>query len=91
MDEDRRWSLFSSVVYVCANPLVAPSTDTIGTIPMDGEPTSVAVHGNFAVVAVNTSEDYINTSGELKILNIAEAAIVRSIVLGGQPDSVAFR
>ena len=58
---------------------------------MDGEPTSVAVHGNFAVVAVNTSEDYINTSGELKILNIEGKAIVRSIDLGGQPDSVAFR
>ncbi|MDZ7922778.1 MAG: esterase-like activity of phytase family protein [Marinagarivorans sp.] len=60
-----------------------------GTLVMGGEPTSVAVLGNYAVVGVNTSADYVNRSGDLVVVDIATKTIVRRIALGGQPDSVA--
>lgn len=60
-----------------------------GTVPLDGEPTSVAVVGNHALVAVNTSADFIDTSGQLVVIDLATRAIVATHALGGQPDSVA--
>ena len=60
-----------------------------GTLALDGEPTSVAVAGPYALVAVNTSEDFINTSGKLEVIDIATQSIVRTISLGGQPDAIA--
>jgi hypothetical protein len=60
-----------------------------GAVDVGGEPTSVDVLGNkFALVAVNTSADFENPSGELIVVDIATRAIVRSIDLGGQPDSI---
>lgn len=60
-----------------------------GVIALDGEPTSVDVLGNkYALVAVNTSADFVNTSGTLVVVDIKTQAIVGSIDLGGQPDSV---
>ncbi|MEZ5537398.1 MAG: esterase-like activity of phytase family protein [Thiolinea sp.] len=61
-----------------------------GVVKLDGEPTSVAVKGDYALVAVNTSADYINTGGELLVMDVAGKNIIRSIDLGGQPDSVAI-
>jgi hypothetical protein len=61
----------------------------LGTVELNGEPTSVAVRGPHALVAVNTSTDFIATSGELAIIDIASRALVATIPLGGQPDSVA--
>ena len=66
-----------------ANPVAA------GTLAVGGEPTSVAVNGTFALVGVNTSTDFVNTSGSLAVVNIATQTIVTTIDLGGQPDSVA--
>ncbi|MBI1358560.1 MAG: alkaline phosphatase [Acidobacteria bacterium] len=60
-----------------------------GVIDMDGEPTSVSVLRNYAVVGVNTSESYKNPSGDLVVVDIPSRTIVRRIPLGGQPDSVA--
>lgn len=60
-----------------------------GVLGLSGEPTSVAVKDIYALVGVNTSEDYINVSGELAVVDIATHTIVRTIDLGGQPDSVA--
>ncbi|WP_456381158.1 esterase-like activity of phytase family protein [Thiolapillus sp.] len=63
-----------------------------GFVQLPGEPTSVAVKGNYALVVVNTSVDYINTSGELIVIdisNLANPAIDRIFSLGGQPDSIA--
>jgi hypothetical protein len=64
-----------------------------GVIPVEGEPTSVAVleryFRKYALAAVNTSEDFINTSGLLQVIDIKNRVIVRSIELGGQPDSIA--
>lgn len=61
----------------------------LGTLAMPGEPTSVAVRGRFALVGVNTSADYVNTSGDLVVVDLQTRQIVHSIPLGGQPDSVA--
>ncbi|QDV04919.1 hypothetical protein Poly30_04130 [Planctomycetes bacterium Poly30] len=60
-----------------------------GLLALGGEPTSVAVRGAYALVAVNTSADFIHTSGDLVIIDIATQQIVHTLPLGGQPDSVA--
>jgi DNA-binding beta-propeller fold protein YncE len=60
-----------------------------GIVALDGEPTSVAVVGNHALVAVNTSTDFVNTGGQLVVIDLATRAIVATHALGGQPDSVA--
>ncbi|MET1253926.1 esterase-like activity of phytase family protein [Aliikangiella maris] len=62
----------------------------LGTLDLDGEPTSVGVNGNFALVAINTSADYIDVSGQLDVIDIATQTKVASLDLGGQPDSVAI-
>jgi hypothetical protein len=49
----------------------------------------VAVRGGHALVAVNTSADFIDTSGELAVIDIASRTLVATLPLGGQPDSVA--
>jgi hypothetical protein len=64
-----------------------PAVD--GTVELGGEPTSVAVAGNYALAAINTSTNYVNTSGDLKVVDINSRNIVASLELGGQPDSVA--
>ncbi len=61
----------------------------LGTISLNGEPTSVAVAGKYALVAVNRSADFINTAGELVVIDIYQQQIVATLPLGGQPDSVA--
>ena len=66
-----------------ADPLPA------GLLPLDGEPTSVAVAGRHALVAVNTSESFTDPSGQLDVVDLRTLSRVRSIDLGGQPDSVA--
>ncbi|MDX1983884.1 MAG: esterase-like activity of phytase family protein [Bryobacteraceae bacterium] len=60
-----------------------------GVLAMPGDPTSVAVAGNFALVGVNTGSDNANPSGNLVIVNLAVRTIVRTIPLPGQPDSVS--
>ncbi len=67
----------------------ANSPKATGVLAMGGEPTSVAVKSAHALVAVNTSTDFINVSGKLSIVEIATKTVVHSIDLGGQPDSVA--
>ncbi len=60
----------------------------IAQIPLAGEPTSVAVRGPWILAAVNTSLDFVNTSGLLQVINLETRAIVRDIPLGGQPDAI---
>ena len=53
------------------------------------EPTSVAVLGNkHALVAVNSSASFTNTSGYLAVVDLNSRTVVRQIDLGGQPDSI---
>ena len=56
---------------------------------MGGEPTSVAVNKRYALAAVDTSEDFINVSGKLVVIEIKKQKIKTTINLGGQPDSIA--
>ncbi|MCF2946571.1 esterase-like activity of phytase family protein [Paraglaciecola aquimarina] len=66
-----------------ANPVAA------GTLALAGEPTSVSVIGNYALVGINSSANYIDVAGSLAVINIETQALVATIDLGGQPDSVA--
>ncbi len=61
----------------------------LGKVAAGGEPTSVAVVGNYAVVGVDTSTTFTAPSGKLLVLDIAKRELLTSIDMGGQPDSVA--
>ena len=63
--------------------------EAAGVLSMPGEPTSVAVKGGYALVGTNQSTDFVNVAGTLEVIDINTQSIVRSIDLGGQPDSVA--
>ncbi|WP_349368263.1 esterase-like activity of phytase family protein [Salinarimonas sp.] len=65
------------------------SPKPLGSIPTEGEPTSVAALGQTAFVAVNTSESYVEPSGHLAVLDVATQELTRSCDLGGQPDATA--
>ncbi len=80
------------------------SPQGIGTIPLNGEPTSVAVSGRYAFVAVNTSAGDViagsedanaplkftrDMSGELAVFDMHTGKLVLTLPLSGQPDSVA--
>jgi hypothetical protein len=60
-----------------------------GVITVPGEPTSVAVVGRYALAVVNTSRDFVNTSGLLQVIDLDSRRIVHAIGLGGQPDNIA--
>lgn len=60
-----------------------------GMLALEGEPTSVAVKNQYALVAVNTSADYVNVSGQLQVVSILQQKIIHNIDIGGQPDSIA--
>lgn len=66
-----------------ANPVAA------GIFMPDGEPTSVAVIGNYALAGVNTSASFTEPSGFLVEIDVATQAEVGRCELPGQPDSVA--
>lgn len=61
----------------------------LGALALGGEPTSVAVLGANALVAVDTSTSSTSPSGRLAVVDIATRRLVTTIDLGGQPDSVA--
>lgn len=61
----------------------------LGSLKLDGEPTSVAVVGAHALVAVNTSASFTAPTGKLVVVDIATRTKVAELDLGGQPDSVA--
>lgn len=61
----------------------------LGTLDVAGEPTSVAVHGEHVLLGVNTSVSLVDPSGALVVVDIETQSVVRTIEVGGQPDSVA--
>jgi len=61
----------------------------LGNIDVGGEPTTAKIFGTAAFAAVNTSADFVNTSGKLVTIDLATRAIKAECELGGQPDSVA--
>lgn len=60
-----------------------------GYVATDGEPTSVTVVGAKVYAAVNTSANFVETSGQLLVIDLATKAVEQTIELGGQPDSIA--
>ncbi|HEY9012474.1 MAG TPA: esterase-like activity of phytase family protein [Devosia sp.] len=60
-----------------------------GYVSVDGEPTSVTVVGSKVYAAVNTRADFVNTSGQLLVIDLATKTIEQTLELGGQPDSIA--
>ncbi|MBS8262043.1 esterase-like activity of phytase family protein [Roseibium polysiphoniae] len=58
-------------------------------VALGGEPTSVAFGAKAAYAGVNTSEDYINASGHLAVIELENMGIVAKCDAKGQPDSVA--
>jgi DNA-binding beta-propeller fold protein YncE len=62
---------------------------SFGTVSLEGSPTSVDVLGNeLALVAVDTSDSFVDPSGHLAVIDVATRAIVATLDLGGQPDSL---
>jgi hypothetical protein len=60
-----------------------------GVFDVGGEPTSVDVWGDYVLVAVNSSPNFVNPSGELVVIDISGTPVeVASLPLGGQPDSI---
>ncbi|MBN0040727.1 esterase-like activity of phytase family protein [Cellulosimicrobium cellulans] len=53
------------------------------------EPTSVAIVGGYVLVVVDTSVSFTEPSGRLDVVDLATRERVRSLDLGGQPDSIA--
>lgn len=61
-----------------------------GDLAVGGEPTSVTVYGSYALVVVDTSTDFVQTSGQLLVVDVASRSVTTTIELGGQPDSIAL-
>jgi hypothetical protein len=61
----------------------------LGVVKVDGEPTSVAVVGNYVLAGINTSESYTQPSGYLATIELDSRSLKSRCDLGGQPDSVA--
>lgn len=59
-----------------------------GTVAVDGSPTSVSVTGRYALVGVDTSPSPSAPSGHLTVIDTAAHAVVGTVGLAGQPDSV---
>ena len=57
----------------------------------DDRPTSITAVGEFVLVVVDgTGADRTNPSGRVDVIRVADRTRVRSIDLGGQPDSIAL-
>eukprot|EP00635_Sarcinochrysidales_sp_CCMP3193_P006889 CAMPEP_0118889742 /NCGR_PEP_ID=MMETSP1166-20130328/522_1 /TAXON_ID=1104430 /ORGANISM="Chrysoreinhardia sp, Strain CCMP3193" /LENGTH=759 /DNA_ID=CAMNT_0006828337 /DNA_START=40 /DNA_END=2319 /DNA_ORIENTATION=- len=67
----------------------AASPVGLGSLDVGGEPTSVAVVGTTALVAVNTSPDFLAPSGVLHAVDVPSRTVLATWDLGGQPDSIA--
>ena len=56
----------------------------------DDQPTSVSIVGKHVLVVVDTSASFTEPSGRLDVVRLSDGVRVRSIDLGGQPDSIAL-
>ncbi|HWS51002.1 MAG TPA: esterase-like activity of phytase family protein [Microbacterium sp.] len=55
----------------------------------DDQPTSVAAYGDYILVVIDeTGGDFASPRGRVDVLRASDRAVVRSIDLGGQPDSI---
>ncbi len=60
-----------------------------GVVEIGGEPTSIAIVGNRALVVVDTTKDPAAPTGHLSVVDLVSKTVVKTCDLGGQPDSVA--
>ncbi|WP_454050474.1 esterase-like activity of phytase family protein [Cellulomonas sp. Marseille-Q8402] len=56
----------------------------------DASPTSVAIVGDRVLVVVDTSADFVNPTGVLVVADLTTHAVLHTIDLGGQPDSIVL-
>jgi hypothetical protein len=54
-----------------------------------GDPTSAGIVGDYLLVSNNTSEDFVDPSGELLVIDLASREVLATLALSGQPDAVA--
>ncbi|GGB37883.1 hypothetical protein GCM10011316_07460 [Roseibium aquae] len=77
-----------AIVFVnAANPI---NLQPIGRAGLGGEPTSVAFGARAAYAGVNTSEDFINASGHLAVIDPETLQVSATCDTQGQPDAVAI-
>lgn len=71
---------------------IADPTNPIagGYVEVGGEPTSVGVLGDFAVVVINTSPNFVDVSGEMRVYDINTKELLATHALPGQPDSIGI-
>jgi hypothetical protein len=68
----------------------AKAPKALGSVMLDGEPTSVTILGQTALVAVNTGESKAKPAGKLETIDMASKKVASTCDLGGQPDSIAL-
>lgn len=61
-----------------------------GTVAFGGEPTSVVVSGNVALVGIVTLTDYKNPRGYVATVDVGQRTQTAVCDLGGQPDSLTL-
>lgn len=71
------------------DPAAPRGTGTLDLGSADS-PTSVAIVGGYVLVVVDSSTSFTAPSGRLDVVDLATRTTVRSIALGGQPDSIAL-
>ncbi|MFP5487261.1 MAG: alkaline phosphatase, partial [Acidimicrobiia bacterium] len=81
-------SLAGRIGFLDTSSVSDPVAD--GTVDLPGDPTSVAIHRQWALVSINTSDSFDDPSGELLVIRLKDRSIVRTIPLGGQPDAIAI-
>ncbi|WP_040158272.1 esterase-like activity of phytase family protein [Nigerium massiliense] len=59
-----------------------------GTVAVDGEPTSVYATARHLIVCVDTTTDFTKPSGKMMVFDPRTRVLLRTIDLGGQPDSI---
>lgn len=61
-----------------------------GTIPAEDVTSAAIVRDRWLLVAVNTSDSFVDVSGQLRIYDLGSRAWIRTLELGGQPDAIAI-
>ena len=74
-----------------SEPVGAGTIDLAQLGDADDQPTSVAAVGDYVMVVVDESGgDFVHPAGRVDVVRISDRTLVRSIDLGGQPDSIAI-
>lgn len=62
----------------------------LGTLAVGDVTSAAIVRDRWLLVAVNTSASFTEPTGELRVYELGSRALVRTLDLGGQPDSIAI-